>query len=88
MLREVLGENPFLTQVEMVSVLKKRDPIMNERIERSVVLRLLKMGGFKKKKAILTPKDSNSPINIQMRQKYANRLRHYQCQGYRICYYD
>ena len=34
----------------MADVLRAMDPVMNARIERSVVLRLLKMCGFKKKK--------------------------------------
>jgi hypothetical protein len=29
MLRQIIRGNPFLTQVEMVEVLKLRDPVMN-----------------------------------------------------------
>lgn len=53
MIEQVLSENPFLTQFEMAEVLRARDPGMNAKIERSVVLRLLKMGGYKKKKILL-----------------------------------
>jgi len=29
MLKHIISANPFLTQVEMVDVLKKKDPVMN-----------------------------------------------------------
>jgi len=44
----------------MAEVLRALDPGLNARIERSVVLRLLKMSGYKKKKIILLHKDRNS----------------------------
>lgn len=77
MLNEVLTENPFLTQVEMADVLRAMDPVMNARIERSVVLRLLKMCGFKKKKVRGICKERNTPLSVSLRCEYARKYREY-----------
>jgi hypothetical protein len=61
---------------------------MNERIERSVVLRLLKVGGFKKKKIRTQHPDSNSPRNLALRHEYAQQIAQYRNSNTRICYYD
>lgn len=50
MIEQLLKVNPFLTQYEMAEVLRAMDPALNEKIERSIVLRLLRMGGYTKNK--------------------------------------
>ena len=50
MIIDMIKDHPFLTQYEMADVMKVLDPTLNSKIERSVVLRLLKAGGFSKKK--------------------------------------
>lgn len=82
MLNEVLSENPFLTQVEMADVLRAMDPVMNARIERSVVLRLLKMCGFKKKKVRGICKERNTALSLSLRYEYARKYREYAGEGY------
>lgn len=87
MLNEVLNENPFLTQVEMADVLRVMDPVMNARIERSVVLRLLKMCGFKKKKVRGVCKERNTSQSLNLRCEYAQRFKEYS-QSFQIFYFD
>ena len=60
MLEKVIEDNPFLTQAQMAEVIKGMDPVMNAKVERSVVLRLLKANGFKKKRVRWSAVDRNS----------------------------
>jgi hypothetical protein len=52
----------------MAEILKVIDPFLNAKIERSVVLRLLKLNGYKKKKIKMYIKDRNSPLNLALRK--------------------
>lgn len=58
----------------MADVMRVMDPVMNARIERSVVLRLLKMCGFKKKKVRGVCKDRNTSLSLALRAEYAQKF--------------
>jgi hypothetical protein len=64
MLTKILEENPFLTQFDMARALEAKDPALNQNLERSVILRLLRMGNFIRKNVRIVPKDRNSEANI------------------------
>lgn len=72
----------------MADVLRAMDPVMNARIERSVVLRLLKMCGFKKKKVRGVCKERNSSLSIALRCEYAHKYREYATQNFEMFYLD
>lgn len=61
---------------------------MNARIERSVVLRLLKMCGFKKKKVRGISKQRNTPLSINLRYQYGMKYRYYLNQKFTCYYFD
>jgi hypothetical protein len=53
-----------------------------------VVLRLLKVGGFKKKKIRAVHPDCNNPRSLSVRREYALLLRQWQNSHARVVYYD
>jgi hypothetical protein len=67
MIEAILKDNPFLTQYEMAEVMRLIDPTLNAKIERSMVLRLLKTAGYRKKRVELFSRDRNSAENIALR---------------------
>jgi hypothetical protein len=72
----------------MADVLRAMDPVMNARIERSVVLRLLKMCGFKKKKVRGACKERNTSLSITLRCENANKYQEYAAQNFEMFYFD
>ena len=63
----MIKDHPFLTQYEMADAMKVLDPELNTKIERSVVLRLLKAGGFSKKRLKYQDPSRNLAENVVLR---------------------
>ena len=64
------------------------DPVMNARVERSVVLRLLKAHGYKKKRVRWSGADRNSQELKEQRYEYALKLKALEDEGCSVYYYD
>jgi hypothetical protein len=55
----------------MAEILKSRNPELNYNLACTKMLRLLRLGNFRKKNVRIQPRDRNKPEFIQLRKQYA-----------------